>query len=145
MFGLKRRKQSINEASSELGIPESRVEELAAKLASNERFVEQFFKRLDYKIARRVLAMGLGGLLTAATPATARMIITDQQLQLDGQQFYPAAVGAYPVIVKVQETDVWAEDCYGKTIAQGEAGVDDAKVIQSAWDNLTSTKPYASK
>jgi hypothetical protein len=43
-------------------------------------------------------------------------------------------MGAYSAIVKVQETDVWAEDEYGKTIAQGKAGVDDASVIQSAID-----------
>jgi len=35
-----------------------------------------------------------------------------------------------------QGNDVWAEDQYGKTIAQGEAGVDDASVIQSAYDEV---------
>jgi len=42
------------------------------------------------------------------------------------------AMGDYSAIVKKQETDVWAENEYGETIADGEAGVDDAEVIQSA-------------
>jgi len=49
------------------------------------------------------------------------------------------AMGAYSAIVKVQETDVWAEDEYGKTIADGEAGVDDASVLQSALNNISSS------
>jgi len=44
------------------------------------------------------------------------------------------AMGDYSAIVKVQETDVWAEDEYGKTIAEGESGVDDASVIHRALD-----------
>jgi len=47
-------------------------------------------------------------------------------------------MGAYSAIVKVQETDVWAEDEYGKTIDEGEAGVDDASVIQAALNHLGS-------
>jgi len=64
MLKPKRKKEAISEASSELGISEQEFEKLAAKLASNERFVEQFLKKLDYRIARRVmLAMAGGGLL----------------------------------------------------------------------------------
>ena len=48
------------------------------------------------------------------------------------------AKGAYSAIVMKQETDVWAEDCYGKTIAEGKAGVDDAEVIQKAIDYVHS-------
>jgi len=44
------------------------------------------------------------------------------------------AMGDYSAIAKVQETDVWAEDEYGETIADGEAGVDDVSVIQAALD-----------
>ena len=44
------------------------------------------------------------------------------------------SLGGFSAIVCKQEDDVWAEDQYGKTIAQGEAGVDDAQVIQSAID-----------
>ncbi len=47
------------------------------------------------------------------------------------------ALGDYSAIVKKQETDVWAEDEYGKTIAEGEAGVDDADVIQKS-ENYTA-------
>jgi len=42
------------------------------------------------------------------------------------------SLGGFSAIVCKQGNDVWAEDQYGKTIAQGEAGVDDASVIQSA-------------
>ena len=48
------------------------------------------------------------------------------------------AMGGYSAIVKVQETDVWAEDEYGGTIAEGEAGVGDAEVIQKAVDYVHS-------
>jgi hypothetical protein len=47
-------------------------------------------------------------------------------------------MGAYSAIVKVQETDVWAEDEYGKTIAQGKAGVDDASVILKANNSINN-------
>jgi len=44
------------------------------------------------------------------------------------------SVGDYSAIVMKQDVDVWAEDRYGKTIAEGEAGVDDLRVIQTAVD-----------
>jgi len=44
------------------------------------------------------------------------------------------AKGAYSAIVEVQDTDVWAEDEYGKTIADGEAGVDDTGILKEAID-----------
>jgi len=46
------------------------------------------------------------------------------------------SLGSFSAIVCKQGNDVWAEDASGKTIASGEAGVDDASVIQSAIDNL---------
>jgi hypothetical protein len=48
------------------------------------------------------------------------------------------AMGDYSAIVKIQETDVWAEDEYGRTIDEGEAGIHDAKVIQSAIDTVNA-------
>jgi len=48
------------------------------------------------------------------------------------------SVGDYSAIVMKQDTDVWAEDRYGKTIVQGEAGIDDANVIQQAIDFVAS-------
>jgi len=42
------------------------------------------------------------------------------------------SLGSFSAIVCKDASTVWAEDQYGKTIAQGEAGVDDASVIQSA-------------
>ena len=48
------------------------------------------------------------------------------------------AKGDYSAIVITQENDVWAEDKYGKTIVEGEAGVDDTSVIQKALDSLTN-------
>ena len=44
------------------------------------------------------------------------------------------AKGSYSAIVYIDGSTVYAEDAEGKTIAQGEAGVDDASVIQSALD-----------
>ena len=44
------------------------------------------------------------------------------------------SLGGFSAIVCKDASTVWAEDPYGKTIAQGEAGVDDASVIQSALD-----------
>ena len=49
-----------------------------------------------------------------------------------------SAIGPYSAIVKKEGTDVWAEDEYGKTIAEGEAGVDDAEVMQSVINNIAS-------
>ena len=45
------------------------------------------------------------------------------------------SLGSFSAIVCKDASTVWAEDQYGKTIAQGEAGVDDASVIQSAINN----------
>jgi len=42
----------------------------------------------------------------------------------------------YSAIVCKDGSTVWAEDSDGKTIASGEAGVDDASVIQSAINSL---------
>ena len=54
---------------------------------------------------------------------------------VDGEwKLVRGALGCYSAIAKKQETDVWAEDCYGKTIDEGEAGVDDTEVIKSALD-----------
>ena len=44
----------------------------------------------------------------------------------------------YSAIVCKDGSTVWAEDASGKTIASGEAGVDDASVIQSAINSLES-------
>jgi len=41
---------------------------------------------------------------------------------------------AFSAIVRKDGSTVWAEDASGKTLASGEAGVDDASVIQSALD-----------
>jgi len=55
------------------------------------------------------------------------------------------AKGDYSAIVITQENDVWAENRYGKTIADGEAGVDDTKVIQKALDSLTPNRTWKEK
>ena len=132
----RRKKEAINDVSSELGISEDQVEKLAAKLASNEKFVETFLRKVDYKVARRVLmAMVGGGLLTASVnPALARLTLSDQYIELDGQKFYPAAKGGYSAIVYIDGDLVSAEDPNGKIRAQGAAGVDDNEVIQSVLD-----------
>jgi len=48
------------------------------------------------------------------------------------------SLGSFSAIVLKDGSTVWAEDASGKTIASGEAGVDDADVIQSAIDALTN-------
>ena len=52
---------------------------------------------------------------------------------------------AFSAIVRKDGSTVWAEDASGKTIASGEAGVDDASVIQSALDSLAanSKSPFS--
>jgi len=45
---------------------------------------------------------------------------------------YRRSLGGFSAIVCKDGSTVWAEDASGKTIASGEAGVDDASVIQSA-------------
>ena len=54
-------------------------------------------------------------------------------------------MGGYSAIVKVQETDVWAENEYGGTIAEGEAGVDDASVIKSAATEIGEGKIFIAR
>jgi len=140
MLQSKRRKEAISEVSSELGISEQEVERLAAKLASNERFVEQFLRKLDFRIARRVmLAMVGGGLLGALIPkslAAGGGVICDF-VEAEKQRFYPAAVGPYSAIINQEENYVWAEDCYGKTIEDGESE-DAGEVIQAGVDYVYS-------
>ena len=51
---------------------------------------------------------------------------------------YRRSLGGFSAIVCKDGSTVWAEDASGKTIASGEAGVDDASVIQSALDNLVN-------
>ena len=49
---------------------------------------------------------------------------------------YRRSLGGFSAIVCKDGSTVWAEDASGKTIASGEAGVDDASVIQSAIDTV---------
>ncbi|MCL0079144.1 hypothetical protein M1O56_05745 [Dehalococcoidia bacterium] len=42
------------------------------------------------------------------------------------------AMGGFSAIVIVQGVDVWAEDAYGRIIAEGKAGVDDTEVLRKA-------------
>ncbi|MCD6210851.1 MAG: right-handed parallel beta-helix repeat-containing protein, partial [Methanophagales archaeon] len=51
-------------------------------------------------------------------------------------QDWKKKVAPYSAIVCKDGSTVWAEDSDGKTIASGEAGVDDASVIQSAIDSM---------
>jgi len=51
----------------------------------------------------------------------------------------------YSAIVCKDGSTVWAEDSDGKTIASGEAGVDDASVIQSAVNSVPIGKIFISK
>jgi len=53
-------------------------------------------------------------------------------------QNWKKKVAPYSALVAKDGSTVWAEDASGKTIASGEAGVDDASVIQSAIDYLPS-------
>ena len=55
------------------------------------------------------------------------------------------SLGSFSAIVLKDGSTVWAEDQYGKTIAQGEAGVDDVQVIQSAVDAISEGKIYIRK
>jgi len=50
--------------------------------------------------------------------------------------------GPYSAIVYKDGSSVYAEDANGTTIAEGEAGVDDASVIQSALDSLTDGRTW---
>ncbi|MCD6209786.1 MAG: hypothetical protein J7J01_02625 [Methanophagales archaeon] len=56
-------------------------------------------------------------------------------------QDWKKKVAPYSAIVCKDGSTVWAEDSDGKTIASGEAGVDDASVIQSAIDHATADIP----
>ncbi|RLE67688.1 MAG: hypothetical protein DRJ43_06955 [Thermoprotei archaeon] len=51
---------------------------------------------------------------------------------------YRRSLGGFSAIVCKDGSTVWAEDASGKTIASGEAGVDDASVIQSAVNALSN-------
>ena len=51
-------------------------------------------------------------------------------------------VAPYSALVAKDGSTVWAEDSDGKTIASGEAGVDDASVIQSALNSLTAGRKW---
>lgn len=53
-------------------------------------------------------------------------------------QGIPSTIGNYSVIAQKQSTLVWGENEYGEIIARGEADVDDASVIQTAINSLTS-------
>jgi len=124
-------KELIKSISAELGVPEERVPILVEKIAELVKpEVGKFVGR------RSLMAAGLGGLLglAVASPASAKMTITGQYIDLDGQKFYPASAGAYSVIVYKQGIKIIAEDWKGDIIAQGVAGTDDASVIQQALD-----------
>ena len=54
-------------------------------------------------------------------------------------------VAPYSALVAKDGSTVWAEDASGKTIASGEAGVDDASVIQSAATEIGEGKIYIAK
>jgi len=55
-------------------------------------------------------------------------------------QNWKKKVAPYSALVAKDGSTVWAEDSSGKTIASGEAGVDDASVIQSAVNAISEGK-----
>ncbi len=56
-----------------------------------------------------------------------------------------SGIGVYSAVVYIDDTSVIAKDYKGDTIASGTAGTDDASVIQSALDNLTSERTWYEK
>ncbi|RLI74084.1 hypothetical protein DRO97_06425 [Archaeoglobales archaeon] len=133
-------KEIIRDISSELGISEEKVPVIVDKIAELVR------QQVNHAIVRRTLmAMGLGGLLATALPVSAKMTITDQYVDLDGEKFYPSPVALYSAAVYIDGSKVKAEDWRGKLIQEGVAGVEDASVIQSAIDNLTPNRTWKEK
>ncbi len=145
MFGLRKKKEikeicslnkeTIKTISSELGIPEEKVPMIAEKLTNDEQFIDAIARKINFGVVRRALvgAMAAGAFVATASPALARMTITDQYIQLDDKKYY-LPIAPYSAIVYIDGGKVKAEDWKGKIISEGEAGVDDAKVIQSALD-----------
>jgi len=128
-------KEVIKTLSAELGVPEEKVPNVVHVL--KEALAEDVRAEAMRGVGRRALmAAGLGGLLglAVAPPASAKMTITDDYIDLNGEKFYPSAVAPYSAIVYIDGTKVKAEDWRGREIARGGAGVNDAEVIQSALD-----------
>jgi len=127
-------KETIKTISSELGIPEEKVPVIAERLLNDERFIESVARKINFGVVRRALvgAMAAGAFAITASPALARLTLSDKYIDLDGQKFYPASKAPYSAIVYIDGDLVIAEDPNGKILAQGKSGVDDAEVIQSA-------------
>jgi len=136
--------KTLNEIQSKIAIFNSKFIDMLATnekfinaLCKNEKLIDALAKKLDFNLTRRlILATGALGALTLGTgTAGAKLVLTDKFVELDGQKFYPASVGAYDVIVMKDDANVWAEDRFGKVIAEGVSGEDDADVIQSVIDS----------
>ena len=139
-------KEVIKTLSAELGVPEEKVPNVISAL--KEALAEDVKAEAMRGVGRRALmAAGLGGLLglAVASPASAKMTITDDYIDLNGEKFYPSSVAPYSAIVYIDGTKVKAEDWRGREIAREEAGVGDAEVIQRAVTEIGEGKIFIAR
>ncbi len=119
---------------------------LSDKLAKDEKVrsrvaetMSKFFGRrsfLEALVAGGAIAAGLSGLARGET------VITDKNVIIN-DEWYLKAPMPYSALVGIEDKVVRAYDWRGKTIAEGEAGVDDVEVIQSAIDEASTQVGHA--
>lgn len=113
-----------------IDIPDDKLSELADRILANPEARDKLMNNLGDGLGRRALMAGAGGVLAGMAGmgyAKSGTYITEDNL---------GTKGAYSAIVYIDGTRVVAEDFKGNIIDFGTKGVDDARVIQSAIDNL---------
>ena len=146
-------REVIKQIASKLGISEREAQEVVELIANAVK------PEVGKFVGRRSFLAGLAGVGTALaiTPAMARTMITDEYVDIDGVRLAlkdyadmftsPAFASA---VVEKPEYDpdhvyAWkpANNYKGwKRIDKGEAGVDDAEVIQKVLDSLTPNRTW---
>ena len=141
---VKTNKEVVSSLSDELGIPDEKIPILVEKMLQNNKARDTLFRALGEFFGRRdilrAFAFGAGTSLGLMGLASARTVITDKNIQITDPdtniEWYLRTPLPFSAIVGIEDGKVKAYDWKGNLIAKGEAGVDDASVIQKVLDLL---------
>jgi len=121
------------------------------ELLKDQEFIDEITKQVGFRLGRRSFLGDVAkagafvlGLSAFANVADARTVITDKNVIIDGQYYFPLVIPASVEVYKDDSGRVIARDIFGRTVVRGSGGVDDAQVIKQAIDvaRQSSVKEY---
>jgi len=137
-------------------LSEEEVLKLSERIFNNKKFrekiVDELKKEVDNGLARRALlasglgAMGIGSILSLlGSKADALKVKFYQDKMSFDDEFYLPIVLPFSAMAYIDKSRVNAINWRGKLIDKGEAGIEDAKVIQATVNTIGEGKIFISK